>query len=110
MVIWSGWGFVIVVLAFASLVFTEIGVERVYGDSDYYQAHGWPKMLALLIAAAVSIPLGRLMNHGADRDLIDPETMKRVVVTAAPRHTLFFLPVQHWWMAFVGLSMVALFL
>ena len=91
MVIWSGWGFVIAVLAFASMIFTEWGVERLFGSSDYYQAHGWPKMLGLLTAAAVSFPLGRLMNQGAGR-----------------RHTLFFLPVQHWWVPLVGLSIIAL--
>ena len=32
-------------------------------DDSYYQAHGWPKLLAFLIAAAMIWPLGIYLNR-----------------------------------------------
>jgi len=40
MIIWSGLGFVVAVLAFLCLLLAEYVVEAVFNDSQYYQAHG----------------------------------------------------------------------
>lgn len=91
MIIWSGWGIVIGLIGVACLVATNFAVNAAMGDDHYYQANGWPKLLALWLAALVSAPLGWAMNR------------------EGARHSLFFIPVQYWWIVYLLLGIVFFF-
>src|SRR5262245_61144370 len=69
MIIWSGLGFLVPVIAFLQLFLTEAAVEGMLRDDTYYQTHGWPKLVAFLIAAAIIWPLGNLLNRRPSRVL-----------------------------------------
>jgi hypothetical protein len=97
MIIWSGWGFLVAVIGFGCLLLTEVGIEAIKNDDQFYQDHGWPKSLAFLVAAAIVWPLGRALNRKkAERELVDPKTGERVVLQSGRQHALFFVPVEYW--------------
>jgi hypothetical protein len=45
MIIWSGLGFVLLIV-FAFSLLTEFAVESSFHDANYYQSHGWPLAIA----------------------------------------------------------------
>jgi hypothetical protein len=63
LIVWRGWGIVMLAPAIVCPIAMELGVNAAMQDASYYEAHGWPKLLALWIAAAVSWPIGRWMNR-----------------------------------------------
>src|SRR5947209_18494108 len=106
MIFWTGWGILIGIAGVACLALTQLAVNAAMHDSRYYTAHRWPKLLALWLAAAVSWPLGRAMNRGEPREYFDPHTGQTVRNYEAGGHSLFFIPVQHFWIAFLILGVV----
>ena len=97
MIVWSGLGFLVGVVAFGCLVLSEALSEFWMQDERYYQEHGWPKLAAFLVAAAIVWPLGRVLNRKQQgRELLDPATGQRVLLQSGGGHTLFFIPVQYW--------------
>lgn len=97
MIIWSGVGFLAGVLALCCCFAMEAGLEMYHANDLYYQQHGWPKFVALLIAAAMVWPLGRLLNRKEpDRTYVDQETGETVTVKSYAPHTFFFIPMEYW--------------
>lgn len=106
MIIWSGWGIVVGLVGVACLVVTQLAVNAGMQSDQYYQNHRWPRLVALWVAAAVIWPIGRAMNRASERHLIDPETGQPVVVRSGGGHSLFFVPVQYWWVVFLVLGVI----
>ncbi len=104
MVIWSGGGIIIGLVAVACILITKPCVNDMTADHQFFETHGWPKMLALWAASAISWPIGRAMNQGKERIVIDPETRQPMVVRSGGDHSLFFIPVQYWWLIFACLG------
>ena len=94
MIIWQGAGFIVAVVTVLSLVLTEFSVEALFKDETYYQRHGWPKLMALLIAGFIVLLIGKYLNKKEGKVLIEKETGKEVVLKAA--HSLFFINVEYW--------------
>jgi hypothetical protein len=110
MIIWTGWGILIGIIGIGCLVTTQLAVNAAMHDPRFYQTHGWPKLVGLLIAAAVSWPIGRAMNQGEEQEVVDPESGKPVIVrSGGGGHSLFFIPVQYWWIVFAILGVVFAF-
>ena len=63
MVIASGRGGLIAVYTFGFLLATDFTTGRYFHDGRYYGDHGWPKLAALLVAAAVTWSL-TVKRHG----------------------------------------------
>jgi hypothetical protein len=77
MIVWSGFGFLVAVVGVGCSLLTQLGLAAAMHDDKYYENNGWPKLLALLVAAAIVWPLGRVLNHGRpDRELVDAETRR----------------------------------
>jgi len=55
-------GFAIVIFAFIVLALTGLGVDKAFADESYYRDHGWPKFLAMVIAATPIYLLGRYVD------------------------------------------------
>jgi hypothetical protein len=108
MLIWSGRGWLVAVIAVACFLTSELVSEAVLRDQSYYQTHGWPKLAAFLVAAAIVWVLhaGRIFSESA-RTLVDKETGEEV--TLRPRHSLFFIPVRYWPLVLAALGVVFLF-
>lgn len=104
MIIWSGRGIVIFVIGFACVFLTGLGFNAIMQDNRFYQNHWWARLLGFWIAAAISWPVGRAMNRGTDHLMIDPKSGQ-----SEGEHSLFYIPVQDWWVVFLGLGVLATF-
>jgi drug/metabolite transporter (DMT)-like permease len=109
MIIWNGWGILIGILGVACLYFTNLIVNTQMHDEQYYTAHGWPKLLALWLAAAISWPVGVLMNKKRARTVQDPVTGRAEVLQSGGEHSLFFVPVEYFWLVYLVLGVVFFF-
>jgi hypothetical protein len=95
MIIWSGLGFLVPIVAFGCFVLTELVVESALGDDTYYQEHTWPMALAFGIAALGVAVLGKELKDEESRILVDEKTGERVAVNGT-RHSFFFVPTRYW--------------
>ena len=93
MIIWTGWGFAVVLIAAVVVVAIQSIVAGAYGQ-PYYEAHIWPKLVSWVLAAAAIWPLGRWLDSRPKRTFIDKETGREIVV--GRRDSLFFIPVRYW--------------
>jgi hypothetical protein len=95
MIIWSGMGFLVALIGFGSLFLTELLVESMTRDESFYQAHGWPKLMAFWVAALVVFLLDRALAGPPGRP--------------GRNHSLFFIPMAVWPILFVVLGVVFMF-
>jgi hypothetical protein len=99
MIVWRGWGYLVFVITLGVLILMEVGTGRLFHDSNYYAAHGWPRLLGFLVAAVAVWFLGTYLNRRAER----AEGNK-------PVHSLFFIRVDYWAGILVVLGIVSLFI
>lgn len=71
MIIWSGFVFLVAVIGFTALIFTELVSEKITGDDKFYQQHGWVILIEMLVAAALTCGLHRLLLLKKGRGVID---------------------------------------
>jgi hypothetical protein len=93
MLIWRGWGILVVVLAFAPLLLMQLAGDAMLGDG-YYVAHRWPKFVGLALAAALVWLFSRLLDARPGRVVIDKETGEQLTLRGGDH--LFFVPVRFW--------------
>jgi hypothetical protein len=105
-VIWSGWGFLAGVVGFACLVVTQVALDAALHDERFYASHGWARLLSFWLAAGVMWPIGRALNRRTEHELLDPRSGRRVVVRSGGGHSLFFVPVQYWWVIYLILGVI----
>jgi hypothetical protein len=96
MIIWTGWGFLVLVIGVGCCFATQLIVDSAFRDG-YYEANGWPKLVGLAAAALIIWPVGLAINRKRpERELVDPNTGERVVLSTGGGHTLFFIPMEYW--------------
>jgi hypothetical protein len=108
MVIWRGRGIVIAGVAFGCLIAAEYGVERSMGDTTYYQAHGWPKLLGFWLGASVVYALRSWLGVpdttlAAEGHGVGPPAAR------AAEGELFFVKARYWPAILLVLGLVFLF-
>src|SRR5262245_58175594 len=101
LIIWSGWGFLAGVVGVACLIVTQVAVNAAMHDHQVSASHAWAQVLSFWLAAGVMVPLGRALNRRTERELLDPRSGRRVVVHSGGGHSLFFVPVQYWWLIYL---------
>src|SRR3954466_6572611 len=94
MIIWSGLGFLVAVIAFGCSLLMELTVRAIFNDEHYYQKVGWPILVAFCVAAVIVWFLGKWLNAKQGKVLIDKESGREVVFK--PNHALFFINMQYW--------------
>ena len=94
MIIWSGYGFLVVVITFGCSLALNFAFNARFG-AGYYEAHKWPLAISLLMSAAICWVLGMALGNRASRRVIDKATGKEMVLRGR-NHSLFFIPVQFW--------------
>jgi hypothetical protein len=111
MIIWSGWGFLVALIGVGSFFGTQLVVNSLMQDDQFYQTNGWPKLVAFVVAALITWPVGRAFNRkGPDRELVDENTGERVVLSSGGGHSLFFIPMEYWAPIFLVLGVIFLFI
>jgi hypothetical protein len=91
MIIWRGRGVVIALIALACFVIAELAT---FGDTGYYQTHGWPKLVAFWVAAGIVFALRSWLGVEQQRTLVDTGTGQEVKMSREAQ--LFFIPARYW--------------
>jgi len=104
MIVWRGRGGMIALIAFGCLVLAELFTKRVFSDPNYYQKHGWPKLAASWLAAALVYALRSWLCVGQERTLIDKDTGQEVKVPF--EGSLLLIPARFWPAILFGLGLV----
>jgi hypothetical protein len=92
--VWRGFGWAVVGLTFVALILTELGVEKSFSDEQYYQDHGWPKLLGLALAAVLVWLLANYLEKRPARVVIARTTAQELALR--DKHDLFFVPLRFW--------------
>ena len=91
-IVWSGFGFVTVLIAFGFGALGEAVLQPAI-VSLYPTAPATLGMaVGLLVAAGANWYLGKYLNTQPGRELIDPKTNQKVVLRR--RHSLFWIPIE----------------
>ena len=93
--IYSGCGFLVPVITFASCLLMELMTRALFQDNTYYQEHWWPMPLVLAIAGLACVVVAQVFSGGEPRTLVDVETREQVVLHPS-QGTFFFVPVRYW--------------
>jgi len=99
MIIWKGYGFLVLVIAIAigaivSLIFGKIGSTEDMGAA-----------IGAIISAGIIWVVGNKLNaQTKDRAMIDKQTGQEVVLK--PNHSLFFIKMQYWAFIVGGIGII----
>lgn len=94
MIIFQGWGLLVVIIAGLAMGLSQIITGSLVGDPNYFVKHNWPFGVGLLLASIAIYCLGRYLNSRPGKVMIDKATGREFVLRQ--RHTLFFIPMQYW--------------
>ena len=107
MIVWSGFGYLVLVAVGISLVSFELLVRTLTGDINYYSAHGWVIAIGVLLSALVlRLVLNWLAIDSSQKRLIDPQT-NQVYLVGRKDH-LFFVPLRYWPFVLMGIGFLML--
>lgn len=107
MIIWRGWGILVVLITFAILILVQLTAGAISGDPQFYQKNDWPKGTALLLSAVAVYFVGYYLNHRPGRTVIDKATGRELVLRRV--HSLFFIRMEYWAFALAAIGFVLLF-
>ena len=106
MIVWRGRGFIVALVTFGCLVAADGLTAMATGDSNFYAAHGWPKLLAFWVAAAGVYALRSTLGVPPEANML-----ARVPKGQGPANEgeLFFVRARHWPAILLGLGGLFLF-
>jgi hypothetical protein len=93
MIVWRGWGIVVVVLSGAALLLTQLAGDAILG-AGFYTAHRWPRFVGLALAAGLVWLFSRILDARPGRVVIDQETGEQLTLRGGDH--LFFVPLRFW--------------
>ena len=93
MIIFSGFGFLVPIIALAVYVAVQWLTDQVLG-AGFYTGHAVPKFAAAIISAVLLFAFGLFLKRRGTRVVIDKATGEELVLRS--RHTLFFVPMEYW--------------
>jgi len=102
MIIWSGLGVLVPVIAGICLFLMNAIV-----GSTAFNSQGWPKTVALLVAAGIVSLVGYKIQQQPGRVVIDKATGREVMLKR--RHSVFFVPVLYWGPILAVIGIILLF-
>src|SRR5215218_3481462 len=102
MIVWRGFGFLVLVIAFAAALLVQVVVDAVVGPDTYTRNTSLWLPVALVLAAPIIWFLGRRFNGRAARVLLDPQTGEEVVLR--PDHSFIWIKMEYW---AIGLVVIA---
>ena len=97
----AGWRSLIIVC-----LVTNIVTSKIFDETNYFQGHLWPKVVALVISGLACYFLGRYANSRPPRIVIDQRTGQQVEKKLV--HDLMFIKLEYWGLIFVGIGLVLL--
>jgi len=107
MIIWTGFGFLVAIIGFAALILTELVSESLTKNEQFYQQNSWVILVGMTVAAVLTFGLHKLLSLKKPKIVIDKETGQEIELEGS--HSLFFIPVKWWPVAFVIFGFVFMF-
>ncbi len=102
MIVWSGFGWVVPVIAVVCLLIGNILI------GENWSANTWAQAGTLLLAAILVFAFDRLfLEKRADKTLMNKETGEDVILRR--NDSLFFIPVRFWPYILVGIAVLVKF-
>jgi len=106
LVIGRGIGFVALIIGIIACLVTNIVTSKVFDETNYFQAHAWPKTVALGITGVCCYFLGRYANSRPPKIVFDQRTGQPVEKKLV--HDLMFIKLEYWGFIFLGIGVVLL--
>ena len=89
MIIWSGFGFVVLIVVVVMMVLVQLAL------GDKWSTVSWGPSVALIISAILTFGIDKLVfEKMASKNYIDKDTGEEVVLRK--NHALFFIPIRFW--------------
>jgi hypothetical protein len=107
MIIWKGWGILVIVITAAVMIMFQAMVGIAFGNPQFYRTHDWPKAVALLLAAVAVYFAGSFFNGKPGRVMVDKATGQEI--TCRRVHSLFFIPMEYWGFILAAIGIILLF-
>jgi hypothetical protein len=104
MIVWRGYGILVVVIIFVSSLGANF-LALTFGGNGYWETHSWPFAVAMAVAGAGIWLVDWVLSRQPGRTLIDVATNERVVLANA--RDFFFVPMK-WWAPIVAGTGVAI--
>jgi hypothetical protein len=104
LIIWRGIGALAVIIAIIACLVTNIVTSKVFDETNYFQAHLWPKVVALGLSGACCYFLGKYVNGRPPKTVIDPNTGQQIEQKAV--HDLMFIKLEYWGFIFAGIGVM----
>ena len=107
MIFWTGFGFLVAIIGFATLILTELVSESITKNEQFYQENSWVILVGMTIAAVLTFGLHKILSLKKPKIVIDKETGQEMELRGS--HSLFFIPVKWWPVAFIVLGFIFMF-
>ena len=107
LLVWKGWGYLVVVITLGILIAVQFAVDRAFGDPHFYTLHGWPKGIGMLLSAAAIYFAARHFKAQPARTLIDKATGREFVLRR--EHSFMFVPMEYWTFILAAIGLVLFF-
>ena len=108
MLIWRGYGIMVVVFAVVGLVAGKVFNENVWGAPVPVDKRQWGELFGMILAAALVYVFHLLTQRPSDRRIvIDKRTGKEEILEK--KHDLFFIPIKYWSVILIGLGVMLFF-
>jgi hypothetical protein len=91
---WRGKGWLVPVITIGAFIGTQLAVNSILNDQDYYTQNTWPKILAGIIAAA-GIWISSYNLNSAKKSFSGDLTGESEA-TMSPQHSFMFIPMEYW--------------
>jgi hypothetical protein len=97
MLIWRGWGLIMIVPVVAGYAGTYLFTELIASDPDYFWKHAWIKLVGTLVAASLIKLAVKVIDWRASTRLVVDAKTGEVEDLNEDRSSLFFIPVRFLW-------------
>jgi hypothetical protein len=112
-IVWRGGGCLVAVILLVCLFLTQFVVNLALQDPRFYTTHGWPKLVALWVAAVLVWLYNKKMFTPEELNiptLTRMEGQPKEKEFLAAQHSLFFINVKYWPPLLFVLGIVLLFI
>lgn len=93
-IVWSGWGALTILIVMVVAIVVGAILQLIFNAIGYPQLAFLAFSVGLFSAAAANWFIGKRLNNTPGRELVDPKTGQRVLLTR--RHKLFWIEMQYW--------------
>ena len=94
MIIWQGWGVLVPIIPLAIWFLIPELLKLAMPDTTYTNYFKYISSFSILLGALALWFLGRKLNGGRGRTIVDEKTGEKMVLK--PKHSLFFLKMEYW--------------